>query len=211
MVNDSSSSGRKKSSAFVSGSAVRAAPYPKASRKYCSFHKTTTHSNDECRAMKKPSSPSPSSGSTQVDISSGSAASQWNPRNQPSGLERPCRSCGADNWRPGHRCKGKGRSTGSSADDSDLAGPSHLFRGMSRSPASSLSSVASSGNDVSASVGSSATPTTSSSDASSGRKTDAAGPVVSVPDSSDDMDIDVAEALTVAEAAQASHQNMGHD
>ncbi|EIE87259.1 hypothetical protein RO3G_11970 [Rhizopus delemar RA 99-880] len=118
-------------------------------------------------------------------------------------VRRPCRSCGADNWRPGHRCKGKGRSTGSSADDSDLAGPSHLFRGMSRSPASSLSSVASSGNDVSASVGSSATPTTSSSDASSGRKTDAAGPVVSVPDSSDDMDIDVAEALTVAEAAQA--------
>ncbi|EIE88739.1 hypothetical protein RO3G_13450 [Rhizopus delemar RA 99-880] len=182
MVNDSSSSGRKKSSAFVSGSAVRAAPYPKASRKYCSFHKTTTHSNDECRAMKKSSSLSPSSGSTQVDVSSGSAASQWNPRNQPSG---------------------KGRSTGSSADDSDLAGPSHLFRGMSRSPASSLSSVASSGNDVSASVGSSATPTTSSSDASSGRKTDAAGPVASVPDSSDDMDIDVAEALTVAEAAQA--------
>ncbi|KAG1020171.1 hypothetical protein G6F43_014331 [Rhizopus delemar] len=78
--------------------------------------------------MKKPSSPSPSSGS---------AASQWNPRNQPSGLGRPCRSCGADNWRPGHRCKGKGRSTGSSVDDSDLAGPSHLFRGMSRSPASS--------------------------------------------------------------------------
>ncbi|KAG1128295.1 hypothetical protein G6F38_013626 [Rhizopus arrhizus] len=144
MVNDSSSSssGRKKSSAFVSGSAVRSAPYPQASRKYCRFHKTTTHSNDECRAMKKASSSSPSSGSTQDDVSSGSAASQWNPRNQPSGLGRPCRSCGADNWRPGHRCKGKGRSTGSLADDS--AGSSHMFRAMSRSPASSLSSVASS-------------------------------------------------------------------
>ncbi|KAG0884101.1 hypothetical protein G6F34_013387 [Rhizopus arrhizus] len=192
MVNDSSFSVRKRSSAFVSGSAVRSAPYPKASRKYCSFHKTTNHSNDECRAMKKASSSSPSSGSTQVDVSSGSAASQWNPRNQPSGLGRPCRSCGADNWRPGHRCKGKGRSTA-----------------MSRSPASSLSSVTSSGNNVS--VGSSATAASSSSDASSGRKTDAAGPVVPVPDSSDDMDIDVTEALTVAEAAQASHQNMGHD
>ncbi|KAG0924362.1 hypothetical protein G6F30_013649 [Rhizopus arrhizus] len=33
MVNDSSSSGRKRSSAFVSGSAVRSAPYPKVSRK----------------------------------------------------------------------------------------------------------------------------------------------------------------------------------
>ncbi|KAG1040992.1 hypothetical protein G6F43_012194 [Rhizopus delemar] len=188
MVNDSSSSGRKKPSAFVSGSAVRFAPYPKTSMKYCSFHKTTNHSNDECRAMKKPSSPSPSSGS---------AASQWNPRNQPSGLGRPCRSWGADNWYPGHRYKGKSRSTGSSADDSDLAGPSHLFRGMSRSPASS---VTSSDNDASVSVGSSATPTASSSDASSGRMTDAAGPV---PNSSDDIDIDVAEALTVAKAAQA--------
>ncbi|KAG1044098.1 hypothetical protein G6F43_011505 [Rhizopus delemar] len=181
MVNDSSSSGWKKSSAFVSGSATRVIPYPRVSKKYCSFHKTTNHSNHECRAMKKPSSSSPSSGSAQVDVSSGSAASQWNPRNQPSGLGRPCRSCGADNWRPGHRCKGKGRSTGSS-----------------------LSSVApSSGNDASVSVGSSATPTASSSNASSGRKTDAAGPVVPVPDSSDDMDIDVAEALAVAEAAQA--------
>ncbi|KAG1018222.1 hypothetical protein G6F63_014806 [Rhizopus arrhizus] len=138
MVNDSSSSGRKRSSAFVSGSAVRSAPYPKVSRKYCRFHKTDNHSNDECRAMKKASSSSPSSGSTQVDVSSGSAASQWNPRNQPSGLGRPCRSCGADNWRPGHRCKGKGRSTGSLADDS--AESSHMFRAMSRSPASSLSS-----------------------------------------------------------------------
>ncbi|KAG1022007.1 hypothetical protein G6F43_014261 [Rhizopus delemar] len=82
---------------------------------------------------------------------------------------------------------------------------------MSRSPASSLSSVASYGNDGSVSVGSSSTPTPSSSDAPSGRKTDAAGPVVSLPDPSDDMEIDVAEALTVAEAAQASHQNMGHD
>src|SRR6478609_8439987 len=200
MVNDSSFSGRKRSSAFVSGSAVRSAPYPKVSRKYCRFHKTDSHSNDECRAMKKASSSSPS-GSTQVDVSSGSAASQWNPRNQPSGLGRPCRSCGADNWRPGHRCKGKGRSTGSLAGDS--AGSSHMFRAMSRSPASSLSSVASSGNDVSVSVGSSATATSSSSDASSGRKTDAAGPVVPVPDSSDYMDIDVAEALTVAEAPQA--------
>ncbi|KAG1003842.1 hypothetical protein G6F26_014082 [Rhizopus arrhizus] len=74
-------------------------------------------------------------------------------------------------------------------------------------------SVASSGNDVSVSVGSSATAASGSSDASPGRKTDAAGPVVPVPDSSDDMDIDVAEALTVAEAAQAckAHQNMGHD
>ncbi|KAG0760788.1 hypothetical protein G6F22_019038 [Rhizopus arrhizus] len=88
-----------------------------------------------------------------------------------------------------------------------------MFRAMSRSPASSLSSVASSGNDVSVSVGSSATAASGSSDASPGRKTDAAGPVVPVPDSSDDMDIDVAEALTVAEAAQAckAHQNMGHD
>ncbi|KAG1135062.1 hypothetical protein G6F37_014056 [Rhizopus arrhizus] len=83
MVNDSSSSGRKRSSAF------RASPYPKVPRKYCSFHKTNNHSNDECRAMKKASSSSPSSGSTQDDVSSGSAASQWNPRNQPSGLGRP--------------------------------------------------------------------------------------------------------------------------
>ncbi|KAG1002543.1 hypothetical protein G6F27_011867 [Rhizopus arrhizus] len=209
MVNDFSSSGRKKPSAFVSGFALRSAPYPKVSRKYCSFHKTTNHSNDECRAMKKASPSSPSLGSTQVDVSSGSAASQWNPRNQPSGLGRPCRSCGADNWRPGHRCKGKGRSTSSLADDS--AESSHMFRAMSRSPASSLSAVTSSGNDVS--VGPSVTAASSSSDASSGRKTDAAGPVVPVPDSSDDMDIDVTEALTVAEAAQAckAHQNMGHD
>ncbi|KAG1243595.1 hypothetical protein G6F63_015573 [Rhizopus arrhizus] len=59
--NNPSSSGQKKSSAFVSGSVLRSAPYPKASRKHCSFHKTTNHSNDECRAMKKASSSSPSS------------------------------------------------------------------------------------------------------------------------------------------------------
>ncbi|KAG0972933.1 hypothetical protein G6F28_013795 [Rhizopus arrhizus] len=175
--NNPSSSGQKKSSAFVSGSVLRSAPYPKASRKHCSFHKTTNHSNDECRAMKKASSSSPSSGFTQVDVSSGSAASQWNPRNQPSCLGRPCRSCGADNWRPGHRCKGKGRSTVFLADYS--VGSSRMFRTMSRSPASSLSSVASSGNDVS--VSSSATAASSSADAFSGRKTDAAGPVVPVP------------------------------
>ncbi|EIE84259.1 hypothetical protein RO3G_08969 [Rhizopus delemar RA 99-880] len=73
--------------------------------------------------------------------------------------------------------------------------------------------VASSDNGTSISAVSSATPTAGSSDVSFGRKTDAAGPAVSVSDSSDDMDIDVAKVLTVIEAAQAckAHQNMGHD
>ncbi|KAG1638750.1 hypothetical protein G6F44_008524 [Rhizopus delemar] len=77
--------------------------------------------------------------------------------------------------------------------------------------------VASSDNGTSISAVSSATPTAGSSDVSFGRKTDAAGPAVSVSDSSDDMDIDVAKVLTVIEAAQAfpihnqGSIKLGHD
>ncbi|KAG1046480.1 hypothetical protein G6F43_011036 [Rhizopus delemar] len=172
MVNDSTS-GRKKTSAFVSGSAARGTPCPMVSKKCCNFHKANNHSNDECHAVKKASS---CSSSTRVDVSSSSATCQRNSRNLPSGLGRPCHFCGAGNW---HR--------------------SYPFEPL----ASSLSSLISSGNDTSVSVGYFATSTAGSSNASSGRKTDAAGPVVPVPDSSDDMDIDVAKVLTVIEAAQA--------
>ncbi|KAG1446159.1 hypothetical protein G6F55_011659 [Rhizopus delemar] len=172
MVNDSTS-GRKKTSAFVSGSAARGTPCPRVSKKCCNLHKANNHSNDECHAVKKASS---CSSSTRVDVSSSSATCQRNSRNLPSGLGRPCHFCGADNCHP-----------------------NYPFEPL----ASSLSSLISSGNDTSVSVGYSATSTAGSSNASSGRKTDAAGPVVPVPDSSDDMDIDVAEVLTVAEAAQA--------
>lgn len=70
--------------------------------------------------------------------------------------------------------------------------------------------VASSDNGTSISAVSSATPTAGSSDVSFGRKTDAAGPAVSVSDSSDDMDIDVAKVLTVIEAAQACKYIIHH-
>ena len=103
---------------------------------------------------------------------------------------------------PSYSCKGKGRSTGSSVDDSAFAGSSHMFREMSRTSASSLSSVASSDNGTPVSVGSSANPTAGSSDVSFYRKTDAAGPVAPVSNSSDDMGTDVVEASTVTEVAQ---------
>ncbi|EIE85946.1 hypothetical protein RO3G_10656 [Rhizopus delemar RA 99-880] len=186
MVNDSTS-GRKKTSAFVSGSAARGTPCPRVSKKCCNLHKANNHSNDECHAVKKASS---CSSSTRVDVSSSSATCQRNSRNLPSGLGRPCHFCGADNCHP-----------------------NYPFEPL----ASSLSSLISSGNDTSVSVGYSATSTAGSSNASSGRKTDAAGPVVPVPDSSDDMDIDVAKVLTVIEAAQAfpihnpGSIKLGHD
>lgn len=94
MINDFASFDRKESFGFVFGSAAHTALYPKDSKKYCNFHKTTNHSDDECHAVKKASS---SSGSTRVDISSSSTTCQWNSRNLPSGLGRPCRFCDADN------------------------------------------------------------------------------------------------------------------
>ena len=109
---------------------------------------------------------------------------------------------------PSYPCKGKGRSTGSSVDDSAFAGSSHMFCEMSRSPA--LSSVASSDNGTPVSVGSSANPTAGSSDVSFYRKTDAAGPVVPVSNSSDDMGTDVVEASTATEVAQTCKYIIHH-
>jgi len=111
---------------------------------------------------------------------------------------------------PSYPCKGKGRSTGSSVDDSAFAGSSHMFREMSRTSASSLSSIASSDNGTPVSVGSSANPTAGSSDVSFYRKTDAAGPVVPVSNSSDDMGTDVVEASTVTEVAQTCKYIIHH-
>ncbi|KAG1255689.1 hypothetical protein G6F68_010150 [Rhizopus microsporus] len=184
MINDFASFDRKESFGFVFGSAAHTALYPKDSKKYCNFHKTTNHSDDECHAVKKASS---SSGSTRVDISSSSTTCQWNSRNLPSG-----------------------RSTGSSVDDSAFAGSSHMFREMSRTSASSLSSVASSDNGTPVSIGSSANPTAGSSDVSFDCKTDAAGPVVPVSNSSDDMGTDVVEASTVTEVAQTCKYIIHH-
>ncbi|KAG1579486.1 hypothetical protein G6F48_011121 [Rhizopus delemar] len=191
VINEFASFGRKKSSSFVFGSAAHTALYPKDSKEYCNFHKTTKHSNDECHAVKKASS---CSSSTRVDVSSSSATCQQNSRNLPSGLGRPCCFCGADNWHPNYPCKGKGHSTGSSSNPLFLP----------------CLPVASSDNGTSISAVSSATPTAGSSDVSFGRKTDAAGPAVSVSDSSDDMDIDVAKVLTVIEAAQACKYIIHH-
>ncbi|KAG1188332.1 hypothetical protein G6F70_009521 [Rhizopus microsporus] len=101
-------------------------------KKFCSFHNTSSHSNSECRALKKDKAASA------ANNVGGTSESRWNPANSkarlPSGTGRPCRSCGSP-WRIGHRCQ-------QTSEPVDV--PQAAFRAMSISPTLDASTSSSS-------------------------------------------------------------------
>ncbi|KAG1437817.1 hypothetical protein G6F56_012917 [Rhizopus delemar] len=159
-------------------------------------HQSSSHNDSECRAIKKKSATMEDVNISTTPVASGSntegsSASYWNPSNpKPSGTNKKCFKCGADNWRLGHRCS-------QNTSSNSVTPPTHAFRAMSMSPTSSVSSAASS-SDASTSSGPSTDATSS-----------AAAPTSK---SIEDEEMDLADAL-VAEAAQAckKHQNLGYD
>ena len=171
------------------GASPRTSPYPKPGKKFCSFHNTSSHSNSECRALKKDKAASA------ANNVGGTSESRWNPANSkarlPSGTGRPCRSCGSP-WRIGHRCQ-------QTSEPVDV--PQAAFRAMSISPTLDASTSSSSdGTPVNASSpsgNSSADATVASPSGSSSSL------AVSLPTEHMEIDQNQANAVSMAEAAQA--------